>query len=336
MPLAGEPEALLASAEQMAGVARTLDAVRGELVAHARSITAGWTGLAAPQAATRIEGDAEELRRAVDAVAGVVGPLRTYADELRTAQREFDLGEQQRSQPATVPAGLAAMTSAAERALAANEAAARVFEAALAVPATTPQTGGGAGLGAALAEGGNLAASLGSAVLHHPGSTFAVAGGGVIATLSAAGVLGGTAATATGVGSPVGVPLTAASVAGVAVGAGLAGAGAVDLTQHALGDDRVTPFRVDADAGVVAPFDPPGEISGMTRHAEERAAGRDGGTGVSGEAMADAIANPTEEPSYQSHNRTYVYRGRDAEVVLNEEGRVVTTWATSSRGWRNR
>jgi len=41
-------------------------------------------------------------------------------------------------------------------------------------------------------------------------------------------------------------------------------------------------------------------------------------------------------PSYQSHNSTYVYRGRDAEVVLNEEGRVVTTWATSSRGWRNR
>ena len=263
MPLAGDPEALLASAEQMAAAVLTLGAVRGEMVAHARSITAGWTGLAAPQAAARIEGDAEELRRAVDAVAGVIGPLRTYADELRTAQREFDLGEQQRSRPATVPAELAAMTSAAERALAANEAAARVFEAALAVPATTPQAGGGTGLGAALAEGGNLAASLGSAVLHHPGSTFAVAGGSVIATLSAAGVLGGTAATATGVGSPIGVPLTGASVAGVAVGAGLAGAGAVDLTQHALGDDRVAPFRVEADAGdVVPPFDPPGEIRG--------------------------------------------------------------------------
>jgi hypothetical protein len=234
MPLAGDPEVLLASAEQLAGVARTLDAVRGEMVTHARSITAGWTGLAAPQAAARIEGDAEDLRRAVDAVARVVAPLRTYADELRIAQREFGLGDQQRAQPATAPAGLAAMSSAAERALAANEAAARVFDAALAVPAATPRTGGGTGLGAALAEGGNLAASLGSAVLHHPGSTFAVAGGGVIATLSAAGVLGGTAATATGVGSPVGVPLTGASVAGVAIGAGLAGAGAVDLTQHAL------------------------------------------------------------------------------------------------------
>ena len=256
MPLAGDPEALLASTEQMATAVRTLDAVRGEMVAHAPCGDGGLDGPRAPQAAARIEGDAEELRRAVDAVAGVVGPLRTYADELRTAQREFDLGEQQRSQPATVHAGLAAMTSAAERALAANEGAARVFEAALAVSATRPQTGGGTGLGAALAEGGNLAASLGSAVLHHPGATFAVVGGGVIASLGAAGVLGGTAATATGVGSPIGVPLTGASAAGVAVGAGLAGAGAVDLTQHALGDDRVAPFRVEADADVPS-FDSP-------------------------------------------------------------------------------
>jgi hypothetical protein len=335
MPLAGDPEVLLASAEQLAGVARTLDAVRGEMVAHARSITAGWTGLAASQAAARTEGDAEDLRRAVDAVAGVVGPLRTYADELRTAHREFDLGEQQRAQPATAPAGLTAMTSVAERALASNEVAARVFDAALAVPATTPRTGGGTGLGAALAEGGNLAASLGSAVLHHPGSTFAVAGGGAIATLSAAGVLAGTAATATGLGSPIGVPLTGASVAGVAIGAGLAGAGAVDLTQHALGDDRVAPFRVDADAGdVVPPFDPPSEISGMTEHGRERAEGRDG-VGVSDEAMADAVAHPTVPPAPQA-NGTFRYEGRDAVVSLNERGEVVTTWARTSNGWRNR
>ena len=332
MPLSGDPDALLASAEQMAGVARALDAVRGEMVAHARSITAGWTGLAAPQAAARIESDAEDLRRAVDAVAGVVGPLRTYADELRSAHRGFDLGEQQRAQPATAPVGLAAMASAAERALAANETAARVFEAALAGPVTTPQTGGETGLGAALAEGGNLAASLGSAVLHHPGSTFAVAGGGVIATLSAAGVLGGTAATATGVGSPIGVPLTGASVAGVAVGVGLAGAGAVDLTQHALDDDRVTPFRVDAVADVPS-FDPPSEISGMTEHGRERAEGRDG-VGVSDEAMADAVAHPTVPPAPQA-NGTYRYEGRDAVVSLNERGEVVTTWARTSNGWRN-
>jgi hypothetical protein len=140
------------------------------------------------------------------------------------------------------------------------------------------------------------------------------------------------------VGSPVGVPLAGLSAAGVAAGAGLAGAGAIDLTRHALGDDRVTPFQVNEETGggaATPPFDPPGEITGLTRHAEERAVGRDGGTGVSDEAMADAVANPTEAPVYDAGRFTYRYKGVDATVVLNEQGRVVTTWAESSRGWRN-
>lgn len=332
MPLAGDPDVLLTSAEQLADAARALGAAHDEMVARARSIAVDWTGPAAPPTVARLEGDAEAVRRTADAVASLVGPLRTYSDELRAAQREFDLGEQQRAQPVTAAEGFAAMTAAAERALRANGTAARAFDAALTAPATAA-AGGGSGLGAALAEGGNLAASLGSAALHHPASTFAVAGGGVLATLSAAGVLGGTAATATGVGSPLGVPLTGASIAGVTAGVGLAGAGAVDLTQHALGDDRVAPFRVDTDAGGL-PFDPPGGISGMTEHGRQRAEGRDG-VGVSDEAMADAVANPTVPPEPQT-NGTYRYEGRDAVVSLNERGEVVTTWARTSNGWRNR
>ena len=76
------------------------------MAAHARSITADWSGLAAPLALARITGDAESVRRAAEAVAGVVGPLRTYADELRAAQRDFALGEQQRAAAGAPPAGL--------------------------------------------------------------------------------------------------------------------------------------------------------------------------------------------------------------------------------------
>ncbi|MDF2978264.1 MAG: hypothetical protein K0S40_2992, partial [Actinomycetospora sp.] len=241
MPLAGTPDALLAAADQLDGAARTLGTVADAMTSHGRSITVAWTGLATPMALERIGGDAEDVRRAAEAVAGVVGPLRTYAVELRAAQRDVALGEVQNDQAPTPQL----TEGAAERAVVANEAAARAIQAAVdalpgAPPATTPQAGG-PGLGAALAGAGNIAASLGNAALHHPTSALALVGGGVLAGLSAVGVAGGTAATATGVGAPVGVPLGGLSAAGVAAGVGLAGAGAIDLTQHALGDDRVAP-----------------------------------------------------------------------------------------------
>jgi hypothetical protein len=286
----------------------------------------------------RIGGDAEDVRRAAEAVAGVVGPLRTYAVELRAAQRDVALGEVQNDQAPTPQL----TEGAAERAVVANEAAARAIQAAVdalpgAPPATTPQAGG-PGLGAALAGAGNIAASLGNAALHHPTSALALVGGGVLAGLSAVGVAGGTAATATGVGAPVGIPLGGLSAAGVAAGVGLAGAGAIDLTQHALGDDRVAPFLVNEETGHEAatpPFPAPSEITGFTRHGAERAEGRDG-VGVSDEAMADAVANPQGAPGYDADRKTYTYEGVDATVILNEQGSVVTTWAETSNGWRRR
>lgn len=338
MPLAGNPDALLAAADQLDGAARTLGTVADAMTSHGRSITTDWTGPAAPLALARIGGDAENLRRAAEAVAGAVGPLRSYADELRAAHRDFAAGEVQRDQGSTP----ALMESAAERALVANEAAARALQAAAdalpgAPPATTPLTGG-PGLGAALAEAGNIAASLGNAALEHPASGLAVVGGAALAGVSAVGVAGGTAATATGVGSPVGVPLAGLSAAGVAAGVGLAGAGAIDLTQHALGDERVAPFQVneETDGGAATPpFPAPSEITGLTHHGAERAEGRDG-VGVSDEAMADAVANPKAEPEYDVDRKTYSYEGVDATVILNEQGRVVTTWAETSNGWRRR
>ena len=75
-------------------------------------------------------------------------------------------------------------------------------------------------------------------------------------------------------------------------------------------------------------------LRSMTEHGRQRAEGRDG-VGVSDEAMADAVANPLTTPKPQD-NGTYRYEGKDAIVSLNERGEVVTTWARTSNGWRNR
>jgi hypothetical protein len=72
-------------------------------------------------------------------------------------------------------------------------------------------------------------------------------------------------------------------------------------------------------------------ITGFTQHGLEQALGRDG-VGVSDSAMADAVANPEEVIPQSGGAVKYV--GRDAVVVLNSDGKVITTWATSSAGTR--
>lgn len=92
---------------------------------------------------------------------------------------------------------------------------------------------------------------------------------------------------------------------------------------------------IEGEAPVAAPeppFPPPTRISGTTEHGGQQAQGRDG-HGVSDVAMNDAVANPVEPPVFQD-NGTYMYTGKDAVVILNEEGKVVTTWARNQNGWR--
>ncbi|MDD7919964.1 putative T7SS-secreted protein [Actinomycetospora callitridis] len=110
------------------------------------------------------------------------------------------------------------------------------------------------GAGAVAAEAGNATASVGNALLQNPLDAAAVVGGGALAAVSAAGVVGSVALDATGVGAVAGVPLGGLSLAGVATGVGIAGVGAADAIAHAVGDDRVAPFTVaaDADAGADA------------------------------------------------------------------------------------
>jgi hypothetical protein len=49
--------------------------------------------------------------------------------------------------------------------------------------------------------------------------------------------------------------------------------------------------------------------------------------------MEDAVANPIDV--VRQENGTFKFIGNDAVVVLNSDGRVVTTYATNSAGWRN-
>ena len=74
-----------------------------------------------------------------------------------------------------------------------------------------------------------------------------------------------------------------------------------------------------------------GTITGFTRHGLNQAISRDG-VGVSNRAMLDAMKNPKEV--VPQSNGTTLYIGQNAVVLTNAQGKVVTTWATSSAGQR--
>lgn len=334
----------------------------------------GWSGPAADRFRRAFTVQPERWAEAGDAHRSAADAIEAYAATLEGAQRDaadaVGLWDDAQRRSATAraaydqqaattlapPASFVDPADADRQAAVASLAAARerVREAgdraAAAVSAAgdqAPQSGGfwsdlASGAGTVAAQVGNAAASIGNAALHHPGAVTALAGGAALTAVSAVGFAGGVALDATGVGTVGGLPLGAASAAGVATGVGLAGAGAIDLALNARTNDQVAPFRVAQDSGPSdgstapdPPFDPPTRITGMTQHGDAQAAGRDGGVGVSDEAMADAVANPTGPPQYRP-NGTYRYTGKDAVVSLNEKGEVVTTWPTRSRGWRNR
>jgi hypothetical protein len=185
----------------------------------------------------------------------------------------------------------------------------------------------------------NGVASFGNAAIHHPGGMLAAAGGIGLTALSAAGEGAGVVLDATGVGAVAGVPLGAVSAAGVAAGVGITGAAIANMAVHAAGDDHVSPVNAgdggEADAGQTTEGDsPPDQITGRTVHGDQQALSRDGGHGVSDEAMNDAVQNPTKPPAPQPGG-SYKFVGKNATVILNSAGKIVTTWARNSAGWRN-
>jgi RHS repeat-associated protein len=67
-----------------------------------------------------------------------------------------------------------------------------------------------------------------------------------------------------------------------------------------------------------------GKITGYTKHGLDQAIGRDGGRGVHPEAILDAVVSPTAVVEQAGGTTKYV--GKNATVILNGEGKVVTTW----------
>ena len=70
-----------------------------------------------------------------------------------------------------------------------------------------------------------------------------------------------------------------------------------------------------------------GRITGYTQHGLNQATGRDG-VGVKPSAILDTVRNPTKVISQSDGRIKYV--GRQAVVVVNSTGKIITTYAKSS------
>ncbi|MFY9553322.1 MAG: RHS repeat-associated core domain-containing protein [Blastocatellia bacterium] len=101
------------------------------------------------------------------------------------------------------------------------------------------------------------------------------------------------------------------------------------LTTLEIGEAGVTVAEVEqaaAAGNVVAET-----ITGYTKHGINSAISHDG-VGVSARAILDAVKNPIKL-TLQSGGRVRI-DGKDATVILNQVGKIITTWARSSAGTR--
>lgn len=87
--------------------------------------------------------------------------------------------------------------------------------------------------------------------------------------------------------------------------------------------------------GVMIPDTAPKSITGYTKHAEERITGRDGGIGVRRDALEDAFNRPVRDVKRlvdDQGRESYQYTGENAIVIVNDQGKVITGWATNRTG----
>lgn len=74
-------------------------------------------------------------------------------------------------------------------------------------------------------------------------------------------------------------------------------------------------------------------LTGYTRHGINQAISREG-VGVSARAILDAAKNPVRI-TQQSGGRVKLV-GKEAVIILNRDGKVISTWSTTSSAWRAR
>lgn len=76
----------------------------------------------------------------------------------------------------------------------------------------------------------------------------------------------------------------------------------------------------------------PTQITGFTKHGLNNSISRNG-HGVNSRTLIKTIKNPEKIVS-QSFNTKFKFIGKDAVVILNKTGKVITTWAKHKTGWR--
>lgn len=143
----------------------------------------------------------------------------------------------------------------------------------------------------------NDLASVGNAMLNHPTQVAMAAAGVGLMAISSGGEGLGVGLDATGAGAVAGVPLNAISAAGMATGATMAGAAAMNIATNAAGDDHVEPLDETDNASTDTNGSPPGVKDGW----EARTADNGKGTvyqepGAKGNANMVRIMDP--KPGY--------------------------------------
>lgn len=124
--------------------------------------------------------------------------------------------------------------------------------------------------------------------------------------------------------------------------AALTAAGAVPVVGDILGKGGKWCKRIGkfvkglfrgTDGGKAATKIADGKITGYTQHGLNQAMGRDGGAGVKGSAILDAVKHP--KSVVQQANGKVKYIGNDATVITNSDGKIITTWGNSRGGLRH-
>lgn len=83
---------------------------------------------------------------------------------------------------------------------------------------------------------------------------------------------------------------------------------------------------VDSSNGMQSP------ITGYTKHGLNQVIGRDGGVGVSPNAILETVRNPLE--IIEQSGERFKFVGEQANVVLNKYGRIITAYAKGSEWTR--
>lgn len=79
----------------------------------------------------------------------------------------------------------------------------------------------------------------------------------------------------------------------------------------------------------------PKQITGHTDHGHQNRLNRNG-HGVNDAALRDAVLHPIRVVRQSGqYGTTFRYEGRNATVVLNSQGKVVTCWPRNRAGWRH-